>query len=152
MTETARIKSLFEKLFDGHPWIDVSILPALRKLKAQQAAARPFPGCNTVWEIVNHMISWRMNVLRRVNGEVIQTPDNNYVAAVHDQSDDAWAATLQKFDHAQQQWLEFLDGFHEANFESKYPKNGMTYYEHIHGIIQHDAYHLGQIVLLSKFV
>jgi uncharacterized damage-inducible protein DinB len=28
----------------------------------------------------------------------------------------------------------------------------MTYYEHIQGIIQHDAYHLGQIVLLSKLL
>jgi hypothetical protein len=31
-----------------------------------------------------------------------------------------------------------------------YKSNGMTYYEYIHGVIQHDAYHLGQIVLLAK--
>ena len=36
--------------------------------------------------------------------------------------------------------------------EKVYPNNGMSYYEHIQGIIQHDAYHLGQIVLLAKTV
>ena len=44
----------------------------------------------------------------------------------------------------------FLENFNESQFDKIYPSNKMTYYEHIHGILQHDAYHLGQIVLLSK--
>ena len=42
--------------------------------------------------------------------------------------------------------------FDESDFDKIYPSNKMSYYEHIHGIIQHDAYHLGQIVLLTKLV
>ncbi|WP_235811010.1 DUF1572 domain-containing protein [Aequorivita aquimaris] len=40
----------------------------------------------------------------------------------------------------------------KADFEKEYPTNKHSYYKHIHGIIQHDAYHLGQIVLLAKMV
>jgi len=38
-----------------------------------------------------------------------------------------------------------------SDFEKIYPSNGNTNYEHTHGIIQHDAYHLGQIVLFGKY-
>ena len=38
----------------------------------------------------------------------------------------------------------------EKDFEKIYPGNQLNYYEHIHGIIHHDIYHLGQIVLLAK--
>jgi hypothetical protein len=43
-----------------------------------------------------------------------------------------------------------LKSFPQAAFETVYPPNQMTWYEHIQGMLQHDAYHLGQIVLLAK--
>jgi uncharacterized damage-inducible protein DinB len=152
MTETERIKSLFEKLFDGDPWLDISIIPTLSKLSSAQAARRPLANCNTIWEIVNHMVSWRLNVLRRVQGELMTTPQSNYVEPISDASEAAWKKSLHNFETAQQQWLRLLTEFPESDFEKVYPPNQMTYYEHIHGILQHDAYHLGQIVLLSKLV
>ncbi len=47
------------------------------------------PHCNTVWEIVNHIISWRENVLQRLQGKIMITPDNNYFTIVTDQSSTA---------------------------------------------------------------
>ncbi len=46
-------------------------------------------------------------------------------------------------------WLEEML-VSTLSFEKIYPPEGQTYYEHIHGNIQHDAYHLGQIVMLAK--
>ena len=46
--------------------------------------------------------------------------------------------------------MDFLEQLKTDQLEQEYPVNQMTYYEHIQGIIQHDAYHLGQIVLLAK--
>lgn len=152
MSETERIRSLFEKLYDGDPWLDISIVPTLSKLSAVQAAKRPLANCNTIWEIVNHMVSWRLNVLRRVQGELMTTPQSNYVEPISDASETAWKKSRDNFEAAQQQWLQLLTEFQESDFEKIYPPNQMTYYEHIQGILQHDAYHLGQIVLLSKLV
>jgi uncharacterized damage-inducible protein DinB len=50
----------------------------------------------------------------------------------------------------QKSWIEFLDRVDASQLEIVYTPTTMTYYENIHGIIQHDVYHLGQIVLLSK--
>ena len=52
----------------------------------------------------------------------------------------------------QSDWTGFLQKMKKEELEKMYASNGMTYYEHINGILQHDSYHLGQIVLLSKLV
>ena len=107
---------------------------------------------NTIWEIVNHLFAWRENVLKRVQGEVLETPANNYIQKIEDASEEAWQQTLDALETTQKEWLYFLNTFPEADFEKEYPTNKHSYYKHIHGIIQHDAYHLGQIVILAKMV
>lgn len=150
MSATKRIKSLYKKLYNESPWLGVNIRSTLESITAEQASKRVIQNCNTVWELVNHMVSWRRNVLKRISGETIKTPDHNYIEPVLDKSANSWADTLLQLDASQFEWLRFLEEFNERNFENIYPANNMTYYEHIHGIIQHDAYHLGQIVLLIK--
>jgi uncharacterized damage-inducible protein DinB len=150
MTESERISDLFEKLYNGEPWIDVNMVSTLNNITADQAAKSVLPNCNSIWEIVHHLIEWRLNVLQRVHGNIIQTPSHNYVEVIKNPSNAAWAETLQKLETTQMQWLEFLKMFQTQDFEKRYPVNNRTYYEHIQGIIQHDAYHLGQIVLLAK--
>ena len=150
MKATERILHLFENIYDGGPWISVTISDSLKNISPEQASARISPGRNTIWEIVNHVIQWRSNVLRRIQGEVIVSPEHNYFLPVKDTSETAWENTLHELNESQKKWLDFLRDFEEGNFDKKYPTNQMTYYEHIHGILQHDAYHLGQIVLLTK--
>lgn len=148
--EKERIIALFENLFNGDPWIDVTIMATLQKLSGSQAAAKVLPDCNSIWEIVNHMISWRKNVLQRIQGKILTTPSNNYFEMVDDTSQDAWLKTLESFQQTQKEWIDYLEKLNIEVLQTTYPSNGMTYFEHIHGILQHDAYHLGQIVLLSK--
>lgn len=150
MKETERIKKLFEDLYSGNPWLDVTLVETLAGLSSQQAAHKPDPNWNSIWEITNHLISWRENVLGRVNGQTLKTPENNYFSYVIDTSDIAWELTLKKLHNSQQAWLEFLDKMQDGEMEKIYPANEHTYADHIHGIIQHDAYHLGQIVMLAK--
>jgi uncharacterized damage-inducible protein DinB len=152
MKEAKRIKKLFEDLYDGSPWIDVTIMDTLKSISAQRAAKKIAPGRNSVWQIVNHIIAWRENVLLRVQGNKIVTPNNNYFIEIDNVSEAEWQKTLERLANSQDQWIRFLENFDESKFETIYPSNKMSYYEHIHGILQHDAYHLGQIVLLSKLV
>ncbi|HEX5111595.1 MAG TPA: DinB family protein [Saprospiraceae bacterium] len=152
MKETDRISKLFEDLYNGHPWIDVTLLPNLKKLTAKQASKRIYSDWNTIWEIVNHIISWRETVLLRLQGKNIKSPSHNYFTDVEDTSAAAWKITLERLELSQQLWLAFLKNFNENNFDTIYRANKLTYYEHIHGILQHDAYHLGQIVIMMKKV
>lgn len=152
MKEKERLKSLFEKLYNGSPWIDINIDATLKNISHQQAHKRILAGCNSIWEITNHLIAWRSNVLKRVHGKKIKTPGNNYFEKVNDHSANAWANTLKRFAATQKQWLHYLEKLNPEQLGTLYPGNNMSYYEHIQGILQHDAYHLGQIVLLKKVV
>lgn len=152
MKETERIVKLFKDLYNGSPWLGVNIIETLENISAEQASKRISPGRNTIWEIVNHVIHWRLNVLRRVQGENIISPEHNYILPIKDMSETAWKETLNQLKDSQQKWLDFLKNFEEQDFSKIYSNNHMTYYEHIHGILQHDAYHLGQVVLLAKLV
>ena len=152
MKETERVSKLFEDLYNGHPWIDVTILPNLKKLTAKQAAKRIYSDWNTIWEIVNHIISWRETVLLRIQGKNIKSPSHNFFVEVPDTSPEAWNSTLDRLEVSQSFWISFLKNFNENDFDTVYKPNKLTYYEHIHGILQHDAYHLGQIVIMMKRV
>ena len=152
MKEIERIIQLYKSAYDGNPWIDVSLMPVLKPITAKQAATKVSPHWNTIWEIVNHIISWRENVLKRIQGQVIKTPAHNYFVPVKDVSSAAWQKALKKLEVSQHQWIVLLKNFNEKDFEKIYPNNDLTYYEHIHGIIQHDIYHLGQVVMLAKVV
>ena len=150
MNESKRTLNLFKKLYNGSPWIDINISSVLKNVSAEQASKRVLKNCHTVWEITNHLISWRSDVLQRVQGKAVASPENNYFEPVADTSEKNWADTLKRLSDVQNDWIEFLDKTDSGEFEKVYASNNMTYYEHIHGIIQHDAYHLGQIVLLLK--
>ena len=152
MNESHRIQTLFTDLYHGDPWLDVTLQKTLDGITAERAYKRPIPTGNTIWEILNHMIAWRKTVLKRVQGEIVDSPADNYIQKITDSSNKAWQQTLQDLETTQKEWIYMLSTFPEADFEKEYPSNKHSYYKHIHGIIQHDAYHLGQIVLLAKMV
>ena len=152
MLESKRISNLYQSIYNGNPWLEVTLEKTLSDITAEQAYRKINPNLNTIWEIVNHLIQWRRNILRRVEGETVITPDHNYFVPVLDSSEAAWEQSLQYLEISQEQWKSFFDNFDDVDFEKIYPNNNHTYYEHIHGIIQHDVYHLGQIVILKKLL
>lgn len=150
MEEISRTKKLFEDLYDGDNWIGITLWGVLSDITSEQAAQRINSTGNTIWEITNHLIQWRENVMQRVQGKTLTTPEHNYFEPVTDTSKKAWQQTLKQLKRSQDQWLELLRHFKPENLEKVYAPNQLTYFEHIQGILQHDAYHLGQIVLLTK--
>jgi uncharacterized damage-inducible protein DinB len=150
MKETVRILGLFRDLYDGDDtFLDVSLVATLRDIQAEKAAGKPSGG-NSIWEITNHLVAWRENVLQRVSGTAIATPLHNYFVPIADTSENAWQQTLEKLEQSQKRWENFLSKMRDEDLTGIYSGNGLTHYQHIHSIIQHDAYHLGQIVMLAK--
>jgi uncharacterized damage-inducible protein DinB len=152
MKETERIIKLFDGLYQGHPWLDVTFMDTLKNMTAQQAAKKIHPGCNSVWEVLNHLISWRLAILERIEGHDVKSPENNFFSPVTDQSVSAWNKTLINLEDSQKKWVNYLREFSTDRFDQIPDTRPFTRYELIHGILQHDAYHLGQIKILSKSV
>ncbi|MFB3387892.1 DinB family protein [Flavobacterium sp. LAR06] len=152
MSESKRVSNLYQSIYNGNPWLEVTLADTLRNVTAEQAYKKANPNLNTIWEIVNHLIQWRRNILRRVQGEIVTTPDHNYFVPIIDPSEASWEQSLQSLEKSQELWTAFFNDFDDADFDKIDPNNNHNFYEDIHGIIQHDVYHLGQIVILKKLV
>ncbi len=152
MKEQEQLIKLFADLYNGSPWIDVNIENTLNEITAKEAATKAFPNFNSIWEITNHLISWRQTMLKRLQGEDVESPEDNYFSYIRDRSEAAWLQTKNQFAEAQNSWLTALKKLKQKDLKHKHEFSAFSNYEFVNGILQHDAYHLGQIKLLKKLV
>lgn len=148
MDEISRIKKLIADHFNGNPWLDVSITGTLKNVSAKQASKK-VDGLNSIWEIVNHMIAWREALCQKLKGENIFVAQNNFFDDVPVVSEKEWKLTFKRLERSQKDILSVLTNIKKFDFDIVF-SNGHTSYEHLQAILQHDAYHLGQIVLLKR--
>jgi len=146
--ETARIKKLITDHFDGSPWLNVTISDTLKKNSSSQAAKK-IDGLNSIWQIVNHLTAWRDTIYCKLSGESVTFTSNNFIEDITDTSEKNWKNDLKKLDKSQKNIMKFLSDSRDLDFQLEY-SNGHTFYEDMQAILQHDAYHLGQIVILQK--
>ncbi|MCS6991448.1 MAG: DinB family protein [Chitinophagales bacterium] len=150
MKESERISKLFADQWSGEPWLGVSWEKTLREITAKEASSRPFPGFNSIWEIVIHLLGMRQAVLRRLEGEPIETPDDNYFHAITDRSEAAWQQLITQMEQTTRRLQELLLREKSAALSRQSVQPPFTRYELLMGLLQHDAYHLGQIRLLHR--
>lgn len=157
MSEITRIVDQLEREHAGEPWHGSSVLAQLECLPAEQAAAHPVRGAHSIWELVLHMTAWKEEVLRRVTGEPASEPARGDWPAVGDPSPERWRAAVADLTRAHEALVAGLRALDELALwrpindpRNAETREGVTVYELLHGIVQHDAYHSGQIGLLKK--
>jgi len=151
MTETHRINSQLKRAQEGQAWHGPSLRELLVGVTAEQAAAKPIPNAHSIWELVNHIIAWEQIASRRLEGEVnMSIPDEINFPPVTDASEAAWQATLQSLEASHRSLRDGVKKIDDAKLEETVPGTSYSKYALLHGVIQHDLYHAGQIALLKK--
>ena len=153
--ETLRIADQLRRAFEGEAWHGPSLLEILRGVSAAGAAARPLPKSHRIWEIVLHIAVWDDAARRRMAGEVVQpTPEQDW-PAVGETSPAAWERTLDHLKRTHDALVEAVAAFSDARLLDRVPgkePDFYSFYYMLHGIVQHELYHAGQIALLKKAV
>jgi uncharacterized damage-inducible protein DinB len=150
--ETLRIADQLRRAFEGEAWHGPSLLEILKGLTAAEAAERPLPRSHRIWEIVLHIGVWDDVARRRMAGEVVQpTPDEDW-PAVTDTSPGAWQHAIDRLRETRDALVSAVGAFSDPRLLDVVPgKTGHhTFYYMLHGIVQHELYHAGQIALLRK--
>ncbi|HEU0176915.1 MAG TPA: DinB family protein [Blastocatellia bacterium] len=151
MTETHRINSQLKRAQEGQAWHGPSLRELLDGVTAEQAAAKPIPNAHSVWELVNHIIAWEQIARKRLEGaEETAIPDEVNFPPVTDASEAAWKATLQSLEASHRGLRDSIKKIDDAKLEVIAPGTSYSNYVLLHGLIQHDLYHAGQIALLKK--
>lgn len=144
--EIERIVDQMDRAFDGRAWHGPPVMKILRGVTAREASARLFPETHTIWELVNHMASWKRIVARRISGKVVR------VSAAQDWPKPAgtWAAALSELRAAHRDLVKAVRRLPGSRLSDRVPGKGHNFYVALHGMVQHDLYHAGQLALLKK--
>ena len=65
-------------------------------------------------------------------------------------SDTAWKRALENLVESHTRLRDSVKGFSDEQLERKAAGPDYSRYEVLHGVLQHDLYHAGQIVMLKK--
>lgn len=153
MNETHRIYSQLKRAYQGPAWHGPSLRELLDGVTADQAAAHPIPGAHSIWELVNHIIAWEQISQQRLEGKAMKHPaDDVNFPPVNDTSEPAWQKTLEQLAASNQLLRDAVKLFDDSRLDDLVPEANYSNYFMLHGVIQHDLYHAGQIALLKKAV
>ena len=147
--EITRIARMIEKTFDKSPWYGPSITNILSEVTPAQAGHRAGQS-HSIIELVLHMTSWRTFVTHRLAGdEQFQVAED-----MNFPKPGEWEKALEKLKESQEGLLAAIRSFPDSRLGDLVPASShkYTFYTLLHGIIQHDIYHIGQIQLIRKLI
>jgi uncharacterized damage-inducible protein DinB len=128
MSEIKRILDQMDRAFSGDAWHGPSLMSVLEGISAEQASKHPIRGAHSIWELVHHIEAWN----------------------VWEVSDAAWKRALQNLVEGRGRLRDSVKDFSNELLEGKASGPDYSRYVVLHGVVQHDLYHAGQIVMLKK--
>ena len=150
MSEIDRIVLHYDEMLSGAAWHGDNMWQMLDGLSVAVAAARPWPSCHTIWEIVMHMIFWEEVATERLAGRRAGLVEERNFPSTPEPSEVNWQATLAQLRASNGKFREAVAALDAARLDALSAAGKRSFYAEAHGLIEHHVYHLGQIVLLQK--
>ena len=149
--EVDNIVDQLERAFEGDAWHGSSMSELLAGVSAKQAAAHSVAAAHSIWEIVVHTAVWQRTVRERLEGRPIRSlPDEEDWPSIDDTSQAAWAVAVGELRAEYELLREEALRWRGRDLGETTQGQRYTVYEMLHGVIQHDLYHAGQIAILKK--
>jgi uncharacterized damage-inducible protein DinB len=129
-----------------------SMLDALEGLTAEQAAWKPSGpqphGTHSIWEIVHHATYWKDWAVQRLDGSTAKFSDEESWA-VTETSEEAWTKAIARLKRTHNKLMRRLRE-KKLELNKPFPGEKMPTGEALFGVLAHDLYHTGQIVVLRQ--
>jgi uncharacterized damage-inducible protein DinB len=147
MTEIQNLGKLLQRVYTGKAWHGPCIMDVLKDVD-DISATKKVGESHSIIQLVLHMASWRTFVSKRLLGDTTfeLSDDDNFPSAT------TWAAALHKLEVSQAELLKAIDSLTADMLNEQVANRKYDYYVLLHGIIHHDIYHIGQILLIKKYV
>jgi len=151
MSQVEGLADQLERSFRGGAWHGPAVAETLAGVDESTAAARPILGAHSIWEIVHHLTVWNDVPRRRLDGEGLQnlSAEGDW-PPVRDVSAGAWQAALTALEDAHAALHARVLDLADAQLDDPVTGSDPTVRGMLFGVLQHNAYHAGQITLLRK--
>ncbi|MCU0238092.1 MAG: DinB family protein [Pyrinomonadaceae bacterium] len=149
MTSKEILLEQFEACYDDSAWF-ASAKSTLENLSAKEAFWKPNDEIHSVAEIINHLNFYNDKFLRRFKNEEVKKTETEIAETFLYEAED-WDKILNEFERIMSEWKNLLESADEARFSEKIlPKNQDEWASPIAQMNIHNAYHIGQIILVRK--
>ena len=154
MTEIERILDQLKRAYEGEAWHGPSVKEVIAGVTAAQAQARSLENAHSIWELVRHIAVWEEVGRRRLGGDraAIEISGPEDWPSPGDESEAAWEQAKASLDRGHRALVEAIAKVPESRLDEPIMEGLSTVYVTLHGVIQHDLYHAGQIAILKKAV
>ena len=152
MKETDRLADQLERSLEGEAWHGPALLELLRGVTPAEAMAKPISGVHSIGEIVPHLIVWQDVARRRLSGD----PARFEIGGPQDwpppptATDVSWTSALDRLRASTDSLARAIRALPEARFDEPILEGFSTVYQTLHGVVQHNLYHAGQIAALKR--
>ena len=150
MNEIERIKDQLQRAFNNEPWSGPSVMEVLKDIVPEKAASKPIPSAHSIWEILEHVNTDIENVIGRLRGDFTPLTDEMDWPKITDTSEKSWNKLVSRFNKNHEELLSEISKLSPDILDKPIKEGLSTYYVTLHGVVQHNLYHLGQISLLKK--
>ena len=157
MSPGERLAHQLDRGYREDPWHGPPTAELLEGLDARTASARPFPAGHSIWELVLHMTGWQDEVLKRTEGAKPAFPPQGDWPEVGEPAEERWQAACAALKASTERLQAAVAALTQGELDRRIgvardrPLGaGVTLDDTILGIVQHNAYHSGQIALLRR--
>ena len=146
-----RIADAIERSVSGPIWHGPPLADLLDDVTVDAALAKPVAGAHSIWELVLHMTAWVEIVRRRlISGQPFDpTPEQDW-PPVPGRDAEAWRTAVERLKDAHRELAADVTTLDDGRLVSRVPGRDHTVLVELHGIVEHDAYHGGQVAVLKK--
>ena len=150
MSEITAIIDELKNIHDGDAWHGPSLKENLAGIPAAQAAAKPIAGGHSIWELVSHIAGWENVFLLRLNGKIVNEPEEGDFPPAGENSEAAWQAARQRLDDVHEKLLARISALNDNQLDQTVSGKDYTIRYLLRGLVRHHVYHAGQIGLLKR--
>jgi uncharacterized damage-inducible protein DinB len=149
--ELDRIINLFNMSFHGGAWHGPSFLENIKDITPKTAGNRQ-TGTHTIAELVYHTTSWRIFAVKKIQGEIdynVSTEKQNW-GNLKEIDEFEWETLQMELTLSQDELIMALTEKDDEFLDQIVSGSEYNFHTLLHGIIQHDIYHSGQVAILKK--
>lgn len=143
-------------MYAGPAWHGPCLRDALQGVTAREAAARPIPAAHSIFELTHHIGAWIGEVESRLRGNPSGLPAEGDWPGDTRVDESSWREVVTRVESRHSALMAFLPTLDPSRLDAIVdpnapgPSGKVTGYILLHGLAQHNAYHIGQIMLLRR--
>jgi len=150
MSEIKRIVDQMDRAFSGDAWHGPPLMQVLDGVSAENASKHSIRGAHSIWELVNHIAAWNTIVGHKLKDELVEITAERDWPPVWEADEIAWKRSLENLAESRARLRKLVESFRDEQLDEIVARENYSRYVLLHGLVQHDLYHAGQIAILKK--